>query len=82
MISIFSIEYIYRVIYAYKKSKMKGAIAYVTSLFGIIDLISIIPFFLNQFTKIDGRFLRILRVSILRVFLTSLMFLNAAYANI
>ena len=61
-IGIFSIEYMYRVIYAYKKSKMKGAIAYITSLFGIIDLISIIPFFLNQFTKIDGRFLRILRL--------------------
>tara|TARA_B100001564_G_C20122605_1_gene438660 strand:- start:29 stop:541 length:513 start_codon:yes stop_codon:yes gene_type:complete len=41
---------------------MKGAIGYITSVFGIIDLISIIPFFLNQFTKIDGRFLRILRL--------------------
>lgn len=61
-IGVFSVEYMYRVIYAYKKSKMKGAIAYITSLFGIIDLISIIPFFLNQFTKIDGRFLRILRL--------------------
>ena len=61
-ISNFSIEYIYRVIYAYKKSKMKGAIGYITSAFGIIDLISIIPFFLSQFTKIDGRFLRILRL--------------------
>jgi len=50
-ISIFSIEYIYRVIYAYKKSKMKGAIAYVTSLFGIIDLISIIPFFPKSIHK-------------------------------
>jgi|TARA_B100000767_G_C19706627_1_gene510825 voltage-gated potassium channel len=61
-IGIFSIEYIYRVIYAYKESKIKGVINYVTSVFGIIDLISIIPFFLNQFTKIDGRFLRILRL--------------------
>ena len=61
-IGIFSIEYLYRVSYAYKQSKMKGAIGYVTSIIGIIDLISIIPFFLNQFTKIDGRFLRILRL--------------------
>ena len=59
-IGIFSIEYIYRVIYAYKESKMKGVIGYVTSIFGIIDLISIIPFFLKEF--IDGRFLRILRL--------------------
>jgi voltage-gated potassium channel len=61
-ICIFSIEYTYRIFHAYKKSKMKGAIGYITSIFGIIDLISIIPFFLNQFTKIDGRFLRILRL--------------------
>jgi voltage-gated potassium channel len=61
-IGIFSIEYLYRIGYAYKQSKMKGAIGYVTSIIGIIDLISIIPFFLNQFTKIDGRFLRILRL--------------------
>ena len=61
-IGIFSIEYLYRIVYAYRESKMKGAIGYITSVFGIIDLISIIPFFLNQFTKIDGRFLRILRL--------------------
>ena len=61
-IGIFSVEYLYRIVYAYRESKMKGAIGYITSVFGIIDLISIIPFFLNQFTKIDGRFLRILRL--------------------
>jgi len=61
-IAIFSIEYIYRVVFAYKSSKMKGVVRYVTSIFGIVDLISILPFFLNQFTKIDGRFLRILRL--------------------
>ena len=61
-ICIFSVEYLYRISHAYKKSKLKGVISYTTSLFGIIDLISILPFFLNQFTKIDGRFLRILRL--------------------
>ena len=61
-ICIFSIEYLYRISHAYKKSKLKGVVSYATSLFGIIDLISILPFFLNQFTKIDGRFLRILRL--------------------
>jgi len=28
----------------------------------LIDLISILPFYLNQFIKVDGRFLRILRL--------------------
>jgi len=61
-IGIFSLEYLYRIFYAYRKSKIKGALEYVTSVFGIIDLISIVPFFLNQFTKVDGRFFRILRL--------------------
>ncbi|HCZ09873.1 MAG TPA: potassium channel protein, partial [Flavobacteriaceae bacterium] len=30
--------------------------------YGLIDLISILPFFLNQLVKVDGRFLRILRL--------------------
>jgi voltage-gated potassium channel len=34
----------------------------VFSTFGLIDLISILPFYLNQFIKVDGRFLRILRL--------------------
>ncbi len=61
-ILIFSAEYIYRIISAYKKAGKKGIFNYIFSLFGIIDLISIIPFYLNQFIKIDGRFLRILRL--------------------
>jgi voltage-gated potassium channel len=32
------------------------------SAYGLIDLISILPFFLNQLVKVDGRFLRILRL--------------------
>jgi voltage-gated potassium channel len=35
---------------------------YVSSFFGLIDLLSILPFYLNQFVKVDGRFLRILRL--------------------
>ena len=38
-IGIFSVEYLYRIVYAYRESKMKGAIGYITSVFGIIDLI-------------------------------------------
>ena len=61
-ILIFSAEYIYRIVNAYKLDGTKGVYAYVFSLFGIIDLISILPFYLSQFIKLDGRFLRILRL--------------------
>ncbi|MGB2304966.1 MAG: ion transporter [Flavobacteriaceae bacterium] len=61
-ILVFSAEYIYRIVYAHQTNGKKGVFDYVFSLFGIIDLISILPFYLNQFIKIDGRFLRILRL--------------------
>ena len=61
-IVIFSFEYFYRVYSAYKDEKFKGALNYVSSFFGLIDLLSILPFYLNQFVKVDGRFLRILRL--------------------
>ena len=61
-ILIFSAEYIYRVYHAFVTEGKKGVVNYVFSLFGLIDLISILPFYLNQFMKLDGRFLRILRL--------------------
>ena len=61
-IYIFSFEYLYRVRIAYLDKRMKGVYQYVFSTFGLIDLISILPFYLNQFVKVDGRFLRILRL--------------------
>ena len=61
-IAIFSFEYIYRISYSFINSGSKGAINYVFSFFGLIDLISILPFYLNQFVSLDGRFLRILRL--------------------
>ena len=61
-IYIFSFEYLYRVRIAYLDKRMKGVYKYVFSTFGLIDLISILPFYLNQFVKVDGRFLRILRL--------------------
>ena len=61
-IVIFSFEYLFRVYSAYKNEKIKGAINYIFSFFGLIDLFSILPFYLNQFVKVDGRFLRILRL--------------------
>jgi voltage-gated potassium channel len=61
-IYIFSFEYLYRIRLAYLDKQLKGVSQYVFSTFGLIDLISILPFFLNQFIKVDGRFLRILRL--------------------
>ena len=61
-IYIFSFEYLYRIRLAYLDKRMKGVKKYIFSTFGLIDLISILPFFLNQFVKVDGRFLRILRL--------------------
>jgi voltage-gated potassium channel len=61
-IYIFSFEYLYRIRMAYLDNQLKGVSKYVFSTFGLIDLISILPFFLNQFVKVDGRFLRILRL--------------------
>ena len=61
-IYIFSFEYLYRIRLAYKDRRMRGVAKYMFSTFGLIDLISILPFYLNQFIKVDGRFLRILRL--------------------
>ena len=61
-IYIFSFEYLYRVYLAFKEKKIKGVFKYIFSVYGLIDLISILPFYLNQIVKLDGRFFRILRL--------------------
>ena len=61
-IIIFSFEYLYRVYIGYIDKKWKGVSEYVFSFFGIIDLISILPFYLSRFIQLDGRFFRILRL--------------------
>jgi len=61
-IVIFSAEYLYRIGHAIYLNGSTGAFQYIFSFFGLIDLISILPFYLNQFIKLDGRFLRILRL--------------------
>ncbi|MEC9195317.1 MAG: ion transporter, partial [Bacteroidota bacterium] len=48
-IYIFSFEYLYRIRLAYLDQRMKGVWKYIFSTFGLIDLISILPFYLNQF---------------------------------
>lgn len=61
-IVIFSLEYLYRISYSFTNNGLKGVLNYIFSFFGLIDLISILPFYLNQFINLDGRFLRILRL--------------------
>lgn len=61
-IYIFSFEYLYRIRLSFQEKRMKGVYKYVFSAYGLIDLISILPFFLNQLVKVDGRFFRILRL--------------------
>lgn len=61
-ILIFSFEYLYRIVISYKESKWLGVKKYIFSFFGLIDLISILPFYLKQFVLLDGRFFRILRL--------------------
>ncbi|MGA0415877.1 MAG: ion transporter [Flavobacteriaceae bacterium] len=61
-ILIFSLEYLFRIYEGFKEKGLKGVRKYVFSGFGLIDLISILPFYFNQFITVDGRFLRILRL--------------------
>ena len=61
-ILIFSLEYLYRILTSFKEEKWKGVKKYMFSFFGLIDLISILPFYLKQFVLLDGRFFRILRL--------------------
>jgi len=61
-ILIFSFEYLFRIYEGFKEKGLKGVSKYVFSGFGLIDLISILPFYFNQFINVDGRFLRILRL--------------------
>ena len=56
-IVIFSIEYILRTINSVKE---RGG--YNLSFFGVIDLFSILPFYLQSLMGFDGRFVRIFRL--------------------
>ena len=61
--SFYYFELISIIIYiSYNKSKWKGGRSYVFSFFGVVDFISILPFYIKQFVLIDGRFFRILRL--------------------
>ena len=56
-IAVFSIEYILRTAHSLRKKK-----GYNFSFFGIIDLFSILPFYLQSLVGFDGRFIRIFRL--------------------
>ena len=63
MVSVlFSIEYLYRIVKAKKK------VSYIISFFGLIDMISILPFYLGFFHLEAGSFLIIRAFRIFRVF--------------
>ncbi len=62
-VTIFTIEYIWRIWSAKKRSQ------FIFSFFGLADLIAILPFYLPMLIKMDLRFVRILRLSrIFRIF--------------
>lgn len=70
IVFVFSIEYILRIYISNfnKKGHILPRIKYITSPMAIIDLLSILPFFLPLIIPIDLRFLRILRLTrILRI---------------
>lgn len=70
---VFAIEYVLRLYLAPEDDEFKkhrfSRLRYVSSPFAVIDLIAILPFFLQAFVSIDLRFLRFLRLlRILKLF--------------
>ncbi len=69
-VMIFTVEYLLRLYLAPEDPEFAGArfkrLAYVRSPFAIVDLLSILPFFLSMFIQVDLRMLRALRL--LRIF--------------
>ena len=63
---IFTLEYLMRIYVAdlvYPSSnRLKSIFKFITSPFGLVDLLAIIPFYLPFFIRVDLRFLRILRL--------------------
>jgi len=65
-VAVFTIEYLLRIYISDmthpSDSRFKSAMKFMFSAFGIIDLLSIVPFYLPFIVVIDLRFLRILRL--------------------
>ncbi|RLD64564.1 MAG: ion transporter [Bacteroidetes bacterium] len=66
-IVVFTIEYLLRLYVSDlshpSNSRIKSAMRFVFSAYGLVDLLAILPFFLPMIIKIDLRFLRILRLT-------------------
>lgn len=66
IVFIFTIEYLMRIYIADishpSSNRIKSRMKFIFSTFGIIDLLSIIPFFMPMLIRIDLRFLRIFRI--------------------
>ena len=56
-ITLFSVEYLIRTVISYKNKK-----SYNTSFFGVIDLLSVLPFYFQSLIGFDGRFVRVFRL--------------------
>lgn len=56
-IVIFTLEYFLRTVYSYEHKK-----SYNKSFFGVIDLLSILPFYFQAIIGFDGRFIRVFRL--------------------
>lgn len=72
IIIIFTTDYIFEIYTSeirYKKGKFKSILKFMTSFEGIIDLLSMLPFYMPLIIRMDLRFLRILRLGrIIRMF--------------
>ncbi|TKG88369.1 ion transporter [Puteibacter caeruleilacunae] len=64
---VFSIEYLLRLYVSDlthpAKNRFRSALKFITSGYGIIDLLAILPFYLPFFMKVDLRFLRAVRLT-------------------
>ncbi len=68
-IIIFSIEYILRVWVCIEDCKYNNRFSYIFSFYALVDLLSILPFYIPKIIKLDLRILRIIRfVRVFRLF--------------
>lgn len=72
VVIFFTLEYIVRLItspYLYPKKKLLSPLLFIFSFLGIIDLLSILPFYLPMFVETNLIFLRVLRLfRLMRIF--------------
>ncbi len=66
-VAVFSVEYILRLYVSDlthpSENRLKSALKFMFSIYGLIDLLAILPFYLPLVVKMDLRFLRVLRLT-------------------